>query len=75
MRALSQTGSAKGSTAPEEIGLKTAGVSEDQARQAECVASVPAEDFERQVESDAPPTITATAERRVRDNPHGPSVQ
>lgn len=39
-----------------------AGLSEHQRKTALRVASVPAEDFEAQVESDAPPTVTALGE-------------
>lgn len=40
---------------------RDAGLSEHQAKQAMRVASVPTEDFERQVESPHPPTVTALA--------------
>jgi hypothetical protein len=40
-----------------------AGLSEHQRKTALRVASVPAEDFERQVDSDEPPTVTALAEQ------------
>lgn len=40
-----------------------AGLSPDQAKQAIRVANVPAEDFEKQVESPNPPTVTALAEQ------------
>jgi len=39
-----------------------AGLSEHQRKTALRVANVPADDFERQVESDSPPTITALAD-------------
>ena len=40
-----------------------AGLSPDQAKQAIRVANVPAEEFERQVESENPPTVTKLAEQ------------
>ena len=42
---------------------KDAGLSREQAKQALRVANVPREDFERQVESDDPPTVTKLAEQ------------
>jgi hypothetical protein len=44
-----------------EVGRK-AGLSPHQLKQAERVASVPDADFERQVESDKPPTVTQLAD-------------
>jgi len=41
----------------------SAGMSQDQKRQALRIASVPAEDFEATVEGDDPPTVTALAEQ------------
>ncbi|PKA39653.1 hypothetical protein CWR43_30780 [Rhizobium sullae] len=46
-----------------------AGMSPHQAKQAVRVANVPAEDFERQVESDAPPTITKLAKQGKKSVP------
>jgi hypothetical protein len=47
-----------------------AGLSRHQIKQALRVANVPKEDFERQVESDNPPTVTALAEQgRTRGVP------
>jgi AraC-like DNA-binding protein len=45
---------------------ETAGISPRQLKTMIRVANVPAEDFERQIESDAPPTITALAARGLR---------
>lgn len=44
----------------------SAGMSPHQAKQAIRVASVPAPDFDRQVDSDAPPTVTALAEQGTK---------
>ncbi len=44
----------------------SAGLTEHQAKTALRVASIPAADFERQVESDSPPTVTALAEQGTR---------
>lgn len=46
-----------------------AGMSPHQAKQAIRVANVPADEFERQVESDKPPTVTALAEQGKRIAP------
>lgn len=46
-----------------------AGMSRDQMHTALRVANVPAEDFERQVESDKPPTVTALAEQGKQSAP------
>lgn len=46
-----------------------AGLSADQMKQAIRVANIPAADFERQVESDNPPTVTALAEQGKRPAP------
>jgi hypothetical protein len=46
-----------------ERARRSAGLSRRQAVTAVQVSKVPAEDFERQIESDAPPTVTALAER------------
>lgn len=46
-----------------------AGLSKDQMVQAIRVANVPAEDFERQVESQKPPTVTALAEQGKKTAP------
>jgi len=40
-----------------------AGLSRDQIKNAVRVANVPADDFERQIESDNPPTVTKLAEQ------------
>lgn len=64
----------KGGRPPEKLGgtpplvsraqaAKDAGLSSDQRKQALRVANVPSEDFEAAIESNAPPTITALAER------------
>lgn len=42
---------------------RDAGMSAHQQKQATRVASIPEADFERQVESDAPPTVTALAQQ------------
>lgn len=49
-----------------------AGLSKDQEKQAVRVANVPAAEFEAAVESDAPPTITALAERGTEKRPKAP---
>lgn len=48
---------------------ETAGMSSHQAKQAIRVANVPGDDFERQVEGENPPTITALAEQGKRSAP------
>ena len=45
---------------------RAAGLSDDQRKTALRVAAVPREDFERQVESDEPPTVTALAEQGTK---------
>jgi hypothetical protein len=51
-----------------EAGVK-AGLSERQQKTAVRVANVPKEDFEAQVESDSPPTVTALAEQGTHKKP------
>jgi hypothetical protein len=48
---------------------EAAGMSERQAKTAVRVANVPTEEFERQVESDTPPTITKLAEQGKKSAP------
>jgi hypothetical protein len=48
---------------------RDAGLSDDQRKQALRVANVPAEEFEEAVESEAPPTVTALAERGKQSAP------
>ena len=45
---------------------RDAGMSEHQAKQATRVASVPEQDFERQVESEKPPTLSALAQQGIK---------
>ena len=45
---------------------REAGMSPHQAKQAQRVAAVPAEDFEEQVEGDDPPTLTQLAQRGIK---------
>lgn len=52
-----------------------AGVSEFQAKQAIRVANVPAETFEKLVESDSPPTISALAEMGTKKAEERPSAK
>lgn len=47
----------------------SAGMSERQAKTAIRVANVPAQDFERQVESETPPTVTALASQGTKPAP------
>ncbi|WP_050742986.1 MULTISPECIES: hypothetical protein [unclassified Shinella] len=59
----------KGGTSPlitRKEAAEHAGLSPDQAKQAIRVANVPAAEFERQVESPKPPTITTLAEQGVQ---------
>lgn len=51
-----------------------AGLSEHQRKQALRLASVPADDFEREIESGSPPTITELAERGTRSSGHAPAA-
>ena len=52
------------------IGVATdAGMSRDQMHTALRVANIPADDFERQVESDQPPTVTALAKQGTKPAP------
>ena len=46
--------------------LKTAGISTSQANRAEKVAAIPVEEFERRIESDAPPPITTLVANQQR---------
>jgi hypothetical protein len=48
---------------------ENAGISPHQQKQAVRVANVPAEDFERQVESDKPPTISQLAQQGIKPRP------
>ncbi len=61
------TGRIRGGESPNSETRKSAatsaGLSPDQAKTAIRVASVPADSFESQVESDKPPTVTALAEQ------------
>ena len=52
-----------------ENAATSAGLSTHQAKQAIRVANVPAADFERQVESPTPPTVTALAEQGKKAAP------
>jgi hypothetical protein len=56
-------GSAAGTTSARKKAGDEAGLTEEQRKDALRVANVPEEDFERQVESDDPPTISALAEQ------------
>lgn len=47
-----------------------AGISERQQLTAVRVANVPANDFERQVESEVPPTVTALAAQGIKPREH-----
>ncbi|TBF29313.1 hypothetical protein [Rhizobium ruizarguesonis] len=63
-----QTGGA-GPLITRKDAAEAAGMSERQAKTAVRVANVPAEEFERQVESDTPPTVgTAAATHRVTED-------
>lgn len=48
---------------------RDAGMSPDQQKQAQRVASVPEDEFDAQVESDSPPTVTALAEQGKGPSP------
>lgn len=52
-----------GEASPRLSAATSAGLSPDQAKQSIRVANVPQEDFDEQVESDTPPTITSLAEQ------------
>lgn len=54
------------SISPRQEAARSAGLSPDQAKQAVRVANVPEEEFEADVESDDPPTVTELAERGKR---------
>lgn len=62
---VSRTGKGTARRAPSpqsrELTANGAGLSEHQRKQMLRVASIPREDFERQVESDKPPTVTQLA--------------
>ncbi|ANK84167.1 MULTISPECIES: hypothetical protein [unclassified Rhizobium] len=69
--AAKQSGDAPTLISRREAG-EAAGMSKDQQVTAVRVANVPAEEFERQVESDAPPTITQLAEQGKKAAPQQP---
>lgn len=56
-----------------ETAAPPAGLSAHQAKQVIRVANVPMEDFERQSESDRPPTVTKLAEQGKKPAPRHPS--
>lgn len=58
-----------GSPNSRRAAARSAGMSEDQQKQAQRVARVPENDFNDQVESDSPPTVTALAEQGKKSSP------
>ncbi len=57
---------------PRKEAAQAAGLSPDQAKQAIRVANVPEDEFEADVESDDPPTVTELAERGKKPAPRQP---
>jgi len=58
-----------GSPSSRKEAASDAGMSNDQMKTAIRVANIPADDFERQVESDEPPTVTALAKQGTKPAP------
>lgn len=60
---------------PRQQAAESAGLSRDQVVQAVRVANVPADEFDADVDSDDPPTLTELAERGKRPAPRQPDVE